>query len=251
MANYNLPMNIAHLNEMAAKLDAAADADCDAINQFFKRNLDQLNDWVKEHTKDLKDLTEWGDIIDFNPFSFVKKLIKKFVGPALAAAITMAIQLALLLKAIINVIAAVQRLVQKVIGCVVSNIARLAAVVGQVTNALKGALAKILTIKDQLKAQLQAQLAAEVSGVLAFVNQAKANAVAEVNSYQNPNFGDGKGSETVKGNDIPPTPTESAPTTTKPSLQSKITGLVSNLIHPTTSTPAAAPAAAASTPTGG
>lgn len=204
MANSNLPVNIKHLNELADKLDAAANADCESINNFFKRGLDQLNDLIKDMTDSIKKLNEWADLIDFNPFSFIKKLIKKLVGPALAAAIAMAIQLAMLLKAIIKLIAAVQNLVKKIIGCVVSNIAKITAIVGQLTSALKGALAKILNIKALIKARLQAQLAAEVNDIVTFVNQTKANVMAQINSANTPDNGDGSGSTTANTASIPP-----------------------------------------------
>lgn len=193
-----LPVNIKHLNELSAKLDAAANASCDSIQHFFDRGLKGLQDLIASMIKEIADLTTWADLIDFNPFSFIKKLIKKIIGPALASAITYAVQLALLLKAIINLISAVQRLVQKVIGCVVSNIARLSNITNQLTGALKGALAKIINIKAQLQLALKNEIASEVNGVLTFINQAKANAIAQVNEAQTPDFGDGSGSKTNK-----------------------------------------------------
>jgi hypothetical protein len=184
-----LPVNIKHLNDIATGLDNMATSSCDTIQAAINRQLKGVEDLIADMVKEITALSQWGDLIDFNPFSFIKKFIKKVIGPQLDAAIKYAVQLALLLQAVIKIAQAVQRLAVKIIGCTVSAFSRLTAVVGKLTSALKAALANVLNIRNKFKAAV----AKEVNGVITFVNQAKANAIAEVNAVQTPNFGDGKG----------------------------------------------------------
>jgi hypothetical protein len=201
-----LPVNIKHLNDIATGLDNMATSSCDTIQAAINRQLKGVEDLIADMVREITALSQWADLIDFNPFSFIKKFIKKVIGPQLDAAIKYAVQLALLLQAVIKIAQAVQRLAVKIIGCTVSAFSRLTAVIGKLTSALKGALANILNIQNKFKAAV----AKEVNGVITFVNQAKANAIAEVNQVTKPDNGDGKGPVTVSTPSVPSVPSSNA-----------------------------------------